>query len=172
MKVIILGGYGAFGALLSELLIKDGHQLWIAGRNQAAANALATRLGCRALEVDRKGDLSPLFASEPDVIVDAAGPFQSYDDPYLLPKRCIAEGCSYLDLSDSTEFTQGITTLDTEARAAGVCILSGASSVPGLSSAVVASLTRGMSEIALIESAILPGNRAPRGRSVIASIVS
>jgi hypothetical protein len=36
---------------------------------------------------------------------------------------------------------------------------------------VVADLARGFDEILLIDTAILPGNKAPRGASVIASIV-
>jgi hypothetical protein len=76
-----------------------------------------------------------------------------------------------LDLSDDAGFTAGLEALDEEARRMGRRLLSGASSVPGISSAVAAELCRGFDEILLIDTAILPGNRAPRGISVIASIV-
>lgn len=173
MKVVIVGGYGAFGSLLARLLARDGHQLWLAGRNPAKGRALAAELGAETLAIDLAKDAADLFRVDPDVVIDAAGPFQRYgDDPYSIARMCIAKGCHYLDLSDSAEFTKGITTLDQEAKAKGVFVLSGASSVPGLSSIVVDDLTRDLDELDEIDIAILPGNRAPRGMSVIKSVVS
>lgn len=172
MKVVVLGGSGVFGALLADLLARDGHGVWIAGRNLGKAETVAARIGATALQADRSGDLAPIFAPRPDVVIDAAGPFQAYgDDPYRLPRRCLAEGACYLDLSDAADFTAGIGALDAAARAAGLWALSGASSVPAISAAAVRALGDGMDDISLIDTAILPGNRAPCGRSVIASIV-
>lgn len=173
MKVCILGGYGVFGSLLAELLVRDGHDVAVAGRNLDKAKTLATRLGAHAIRVDLAGDLAPAFADAPDVVIDAAGPYQSYGaDPYRVPRHCIERGCHYIDLSDAADFTLGIGSLDPAARQAGCWALSGASSVPGVSSAVLATLTEGLRDIRLIDMAILPGNRAPRGMSVIASILS
>ena len=45
---------------------------------------------------------------------------------------CIAAGAHYLDLADARDFVARIGTLDAAARAAGVAIISGASSVPAL----------------------------------------
>lgn len=172
MKVVIVGGYGVFGALTAQLLARDGHQLWLAGRHPDKARRLAQEIGAQTLRVDLQGDPSGLFAVEPDLVIDAAGPFQDYGAaPYRLPQLCIAQGCSYLDLSDSAAFTGGIAALDAQAKAAGCVVLSGASSVPGLSSVVVADMIRGLEDVDLIDIAILPGNRAPRGMSVIKSIV-
>ncbi|GAB5467268.1 MAG: DUF4166 domain-containing protein [Rhodospirillales bacterium] len=172
MRVIVLGGYGVFGSLLAQLLLRDGHEVWIAGRRLAEAQRCAKALGGHALEVGFLKDPAPLLAAKPQVVVDAAGPFQHYGTkPYAVAELCIAEGIDYLDLSDDADFTIGISRLDDAARAAGCRALSGASSVPGLSSIVVSALAEGLEEIDLIETAILPGNRAPRGASVIASIV-
>ncbi|MEL6464248.1 MAG: saccharopine dehydrogenase NADP-binding domain-containing protein [Pseudomonadota bacterium] len=173
MKVVIVGGYGVFGSLTARLLVRDGHQLWLAGRHPEKARALAQELGAQTIAFDITTAQETLFAIKPDVVIDAAGPFQHYgNDPYRLPRLCIAHGCHYLDLSDSTAFTQGIATLNTEAVTAGVFALSGASSVPGLSSCIVGDLIQGLDDVDLIDIAILPGNRAPRGMSVIKSIVS
>ena len=172
MKVVILGGYGVFGALLAEVLIRDGHTVWIAGRNLKKAQACARKLGAQPIQVDLRGDLQPVFDRKPDVVIDAAGPYQLYGrEPYRVVQTCIEAGVNYLDLSDDADFTAGIAALDSDAQRAGCWALSGASSVPGLSSAVVAALSPGLDEILLIDTAILPGNRAPRGVSVIASIV-
>jgi hypothetical protein len=45
-----------------------------------------------------------------------------------------------VDLADGRDFVCGIDVLDPQAKAAGVLLLSGASSVPALSSAVVDAL--------------------------------
>lgn len=170
MKVLVLGGSGVFGSRLAQLLVRDGHEVMIAGRNMRKAQAVAETFGCTALQMERDGDLTALSAF--DVLVDAAGPFHAYgDDPYRLARTAISAGIHYLDLSDSAAFCEGITALDTEARAAGVCAISGMSSVPALSSAAVRDLIKS-DRPDRIEVAILPGNRTQRGVSVMASILS
>ncbi|MFY0619459.1 DUF4166 domain-containing protein [Shimia sp.] len=172
MKVAVLGGYGVFGGRLADLLVRDGHQVVVVGRSFAKAEALAGQLGCAALEWDIHSDPAPLVALSPDVVIDAVGPFQTYvEDPYRVARLSLQMGADYLDLSDSAAFTSGISILDAEAKRVGRRVLSGVSSVPGLSSAVVADLVLGLDDVLLIESAILPGNRAPRGASVMASIM-
>lgn len=173
MKVVIVGGYGVFGGLTARLLCRDGHTIWIAGRNEGKARQFADEIGAMPLRVDLHKEPEFIFGVEPDVVVDAAGPFQNYSENlYSLPRLCIDHGCHYLDLSDATNFTLGISEFDQRARDAGVVILSGASSVPGLSSVVVNSLIAGFDEVLSIDVAILPGNRAPRGVSVIEAILS
>ncbi len=172
MRVAVVGASGVFGARLVALLARDGHELILCGRNEARLAPLASAHGAQALALDRAGDLASLFALGPEAVVDAAGPFQDYcDDRYRLARAAIGAGAHYLDLSDDAAFTAGIGALDVAARAAGVFALSGASSTPGLSAAAVAALAEGMDRIERIETAILPGNRAPRGRAVMASIL-
>lgn len=172
MKVVVLGGYGVFGSRLAELLVRDGHRVVVAGRDSVKAAELADRLGCEALVLDARASPAAMFAGTPDVVVDAAGPFQAYgSDPYLIPRQCLEHRADYLDLSDDATFTKGIAALDELARSAGRRLLSGVSSVPGISAAIAADLCEDFDEVLLIDTAILPGNRAPRGASVVASIV-
>lgn len=172
MRVVVLGGYGVFGSRLAELLVRDGHNVVIAGRSPSKASALAKQLRCEPLALDLRADPEALFSASPDVVVDAAGPFQAYKrDPYIIPRLCLDHGADYLDLSDDAGFTKGIGVLDDRARKSRRRLLSGASSVPGISSSVAADLCAGLDEVLLIDTAILPGNRAPRGASVISSIV-
>ncbi|MCY0152146.1 saccharopine dehydrogenase NADP-binding domain-containing protein [Hoeflea alexandrii] len=106
MKVVVLGGYGVFGSRLAELLVRDGHDVVVAGRSLSKAQALSGRLGCKALAVDVRREPDALFAGSPDVVVDAVGPFQTYGhDPYVIPRLCIEHGADYLDLSDDAAFT-------------------------------------------------------------------
>lgn len=173
MRVVILGGYGVFGSRLAGLLVRDGHDVVITGRDAEKLAGLAKRLNCRYMALDHRNEPLALFGLLPEVVVDAAGPFQSYvNDPYIVPRLCLEHGADYLDLSDDAEFTQGITQLDERARSGNCRLLSGASSVPGISSAIAADLCAGMDEVLVIDTAIAPGNRAPRGASVVSSIVS
>jgi len=117
MNVVVLGGYGVFGSKLCELLCRDGHNVWMAGRDLRKAENLATRLNAKPLYVDRTKDLSNISQVEPAVVIDASGPFQSYGaEPYRVAEFCITNGINYIDLSDSAEFTAGITQLDAYAK--------------------------------------------------------
>ena len=173
MKVLILGGYGVFGGRLARLLLQDCVEVIVAGRDAGKAAAFTAQHGGSPLGIDIGNDLSPIADAAPALVVDAAGPFQAYGgDPYRLAWFCIAHKIGYLDFSDDAAFTAGIAALDEAARAAGCFALSGVSSVPAISAAAVRELSEGLSEIALIETALVPGNRAPRGRSVIRSILA
>ncbi|MGQ0799855.1 MAG: DUF4166 domain-containing protein [Pseudomarimonas sp.] len=173
MRIIVVGGYGVFGERVLRLLARDGHTLWVAGRDDGRVAAAAETLGAQALQLDRTGDLSALAQIAPDVVVDAAGPFHAYgEQPYRLVEACLEAGINYLDLCDDSDFCAGISGLDERARSRGLFALSGASSVPAISSAAVVELAKDMVHIEAIDSVILPGNRAPRGHSVIASILA
>ncbi len=172
MRILILGGYGVFGSRLARLLVRDNIQTIIAGRDYRQACAFAAEYGGEPLMVDLRKDLSPIARANPDLVVDAAGPFQAYDgDRYRVARFCIQHSINYLDFSDDADFTAGIAALDPEAIAAGCFALSGVSSVPAISAAAVRALSAGLFEILVIETAIVPGNRTPRGRSVAASIL-
>ena len=172
MRIVILGGYGVFGGRLARLLIQDGHEVSIAGRDHKRAAAFIGEHGGKPLILDLQDDLSPIVGLAPNLVVDAAGPFQVYRaDTYRVARFCIENGINYLDFSDDANFTVGITELDGLATTAGQFALSGVSSVPAISAAAVAALCSRFSEIILIETSILPGNRAPRGRSVMISIL-
>ncbi len=156
-------------------LLQDGQlDVLVAGRDLAAATRFCALNGGRAVQFDRDApDMQQCLQDiAPEIVIDAAGPFQSYgSDPYRVVRAALAAGAHYLDLSDDAGFTAGIATLDATAKAAGRTVLSGVSSVPALSSAAVTELAKGLTDIHLIESTILPGNRAPRGLSVMRAIL-
>ena len=171
--VLILGGYGVFGSRIARPLIAAGEDVVIAGRSAAKAEAFCAEHGGRALALDIAGAgfAEKLAVLDPFVVIDAAGPFQDHVGSYAAARAAVTAGAHYLDLSDDAAFTGGIAVLNAAAQAAGVAVLSGVSSVPALSSAVVAELSAGMADLHLIETVILPGNRAPRGLSVMRSIL-
>jgi Domain of unknown function (DUF4166) len=169
----VLGGYGVFGARLSIGLVADGESVIVAGRSLAAAQAHCAAHGGSPMALDHT---APDFAARlrdigPFAVIDAAGPFQDYTG-HAIARATIAAGAHALDLSDDATFTTGITALDAAARLAGLTVLSGVSSVPALSSAAVTVLAAGLTDIHDIDATILPGNRAPRGLSVIRAILA
>ena len=170
--VLILGGYGGFGVRLSRRLASAGHRVLVAGRDLRRAQALCTAIpGCEPLHADRKGDIAALLAEHrPALLIDAAGPFQ--DGDLRVPAACIAAGIAYLDLADARVFVTTIATLDDAAKRAEVAVLSGASSVPALSGAVVRALAHGIDRATAIEIAISASNRAAAGASVATAILS
>ncbi len=171
-RILILGGYGVFGGRLAQLLLRDGHEVIVAGRSLRRADAFCAAHGGVPLMLDRNGDLSALAQSGAELVVDATGPFQAAGpDRYRLASAAVSAGMHCFDFSDDPEFTTGITALDAEARAAGVAVLSGVSTMPAITGAAVTALADGL-HVTQIESALLPGNRAPRGRAVIGSILA
>jgi Domain of unknown function (DUF4166)/Saccharopine dehydrogenase NADP binding domain len=178
MRVLILGGYGTFGGRLARLLSDEPRlTLIVAGRSMQAAKAFCAGVAAQARLVaavfDRDGDAATqLAALAPDIVVDASGPFQTYGDPYRLVRAALARGISYLDIADGSEFVTGIARFDVEARARGVFVLTGVSSFPVLTAAVVRRLSAGMTEIDSISAGIAPSPYATLGLNVIRSIAS
>jgi Saccharopine dehydrogenase NADP binding domain len=171
---MLIGGTGGFGRRLVDGLVRTtDFDIIIAARGIERARALAARHPGRAsaIALDRRTVTPDLLRrSGASVVIDTAGPFQGAD--YRVARAAIGAGVHYLDLADGRDFVAGFPTLDAEARAAGVVALTGASSTPALSCAVLDQLTAGWRQIDRIEIAISPGNRgAPHGLAVVRSIL-
>ncbi|MGH1419339.1 MAG: saccharopine dehydrogenase family protein [Hyphomicrobiaceae bacterium] len=182
MKIVIVGGYGAFGRRLVTRLCKNpALEIVIAGRHISKAETLATEFNnptlfpirkakITAAEIDAEHSAPNAFRQlGADVVVNASGPFQAQD--YTLAKVAIRDGCHIIDLADAREFVTGIGALDQEATAKGVCVLSGASTVPALSAAVVQHYRSQFAHLKTIKVAISPGNHFHPGIATTASIL-
>lgn len=171
-RILVIGGYGGFGARLSRRLAGAGQLVLVAGRSaDKAASFAATLSGAEPVVADRDGELAPVFAvCRPDLVIDAAGPFQGSD--FRVPRACIAARIPYLDLADARDFVTGIGALDGAAKAAGVAVVSGASSAPALTGAVVRRLGEGLDRVDRVEIALSAANRATAGASVARAILS
>ena len=162
LRILVLGGYGLFGRHicmgLRRLRSQDSAaiKVWIAGRNrvkaqQCLANVLAHPSAFEqtwhAITLDHEhiDFAAQLAALRIDLVIHSAGPFQA--QLYHVARAAIACGANYVDLADSRAFVSGITVLDQVARAANVVVLSGASSVPAISSAVVDALAPAFAQI-------------------------
>ena len=179
MKILILGGYGTFGGRLAHLLAEDERlTLFLAGRSLPKAENFCKGLpsGAHKLPVffDRNADVEVQIREiQPDIVVDAMGPFQVYgEDPYRVVKACLAIGVDYMDLADGSDFVKGIRQFDQEARAKNIYILTGVSSFPVLSAAVVRKLSHDMTCVNTIKGGIAPSPYAGVGLNVIRAIAS
>lgn len=176
MKILILGGYGVFGGRLAQLLRNvPSLTLFIAGRNQEKAGSFCHSIVGSAkfepLTVDRRDTAIALSKIKPDLLVDASGPFQQYGDaPYSVVEACIVAGVNYLDFADGADFVFGISQYDEAAKRAGIYLLSGVSSFPVLTAAVLREFAKTM-EIEKVAGGIAPSPFAGIGLNVMRAVV-
>ena len=178
-KVLVLGGYGAFGGRLVELLSADDTlRILVAGRSLEKARQLCRSLDAEArlepLIVDRDGDLgAALDELMPDLVIDASGPFQAYGhEPYRVVVAAVSRGIHYADLADSADFVRGVAQFNAAAVKAGVFALSGLSTCPALTAAAVRHISRDLSRIDTITAGIAPSPAADVGESVIRAVAA
>lgn len=176
MTILILGGYGVFGGRLAELLSDiPGIELIICGRDLSRAEAFRLRFKgqarLRALALDRADIVDGLRTQRPDLVIDASGPFQDYGtDRYRVISACIDAGIDYLDFADAADFVFGVAQFDARAKAAGVFVLSGVSSFPVLTAAVLREMAKTM-DIVSVEGGIAPSPYAGIGLNVMRAVV-
>src|SRR5688572_5331336 len=192
--ILILGGYGVFGRRIAANLARHEEiDLVIAGRNPNAAATFVRSLGpsrARSLAVDlaRPDAISTLIAAKPAILVDTLGPFQVRN--LALPRRCAERGIHYIDIADASARVVDIASLDAVARvehaaAPGLdlaslgavarvehdAVISGASTVPAPTAAVVGRLVPNAREVVAIDVGITPGQRTPRGMATVRAIL-
>jgi hypothetical protein len=173
--VLVLGGYGFFGRrIASALSAETGIRLLIGGRDRALASQTAAALGlseAQAVVIDAQGAHldAELRALGVDLLIHTAGPFQGQD--YRVACAAVTAGCHYIDLADGRQFVAGIGVLDTLARERGLSVVTGASSVPALSSAVVDRYAERFVRMDSVEIGISSGARAP-GLATVKGIFS
>lgn len=182
MRILILGGYGVFGGRLAVLL-KDlpNVEIYICGRNLVRATNFCNDYEGPAKAIPlcvNRNDLSDtLLKVKPDVLVDASGPFQLYgnddknDDPYTVIKSCIKAGINYMDLADGADFVFGVANFNIEAKTSDIFILSGVSSFPVLTSAVLNEFNKQM-QVHSIVGGIAPSPHTHYGLNVVRAAIS
>lgn len=174
--VLIIGGYGNFGGYIARALSVDPNiYLLIGGRSKAKADAFAAGLnasnaaqGC-AIDID--SDISAQLAQiGVDIVVHTTGPFQSQD--YRVARAAIAAGAHYLDLADARQFVAQIGELDDDAKAAGIVVISGASSVPCMTAAFIDHYRTHFARLASAVYGITAAQATNRGLGTASAILS
>lgn len=171
-RVLIIGGYGNFGRFIAKrLALCNTLTLIIAGRTLSKAQALANELNAEAAYIDINSPLlETLCELKPDIVIHTSGPFQSQG--YDVAEACIDSGAHYIDLADGREFVSGINALDEKAKRAGVVVISGASSVPCLTSALIDHYKNEFDVLDDVDYGITTAQRTTRGLATTAAILS
>jgi hypothetical protein len=174
-RVLIIGGYGNFGSYIARRLAGDAAcKLLIGGRSVRKAQDLVGSLDAaqpaEAHALDINGDLiATLHRLAPDIVVHTTGPYQTQD--YRVARACIAQGSHYIDLADAREFVAGIGALDAEAKAQKVLVVSGASSVPCLTAAVIDAELPAFARLEFIDYGISTAQQATPGVATAAAVL-
>ena len=172
LRILLIGATGVFGRRLAEQLMNErGIALALAARSElklaTLARSLSKPVATRTLDRNliKATDLAGY-----DLVIDAAGPFQASGSQVI--DAAIKAKCHYFDLADGREFVGQTGKYDESAREADIAVVTGVSSIPALSHAVIENLTTGWQQIEEIGIGIFPGNRAPRGKAVVEAILS
>lgn len=180
-NVVVIGATGHFGARICRRLLNETEvDLLVSSRSKSSADRFAAKLRKSAPNASIAGvkldHFSESFASDlkslqPHVVVHTAGPFQGQN--YDVAKACIACGSHYIDLADGRHFVEVFPSeLNQAAEKAEVLLVTGASTLPGLSSAVVLELTDGWQSVESLDISIAPAQQTPRGLSTIRAVLS
>jgi len=177
-QVMILGGYGAFGQRISRSLAQAGIAIIIAGRREKPARTLLDAIkttypkaNVAIATFDVQHTLTAaLIRFSPTVVINTCGPFQLND--YTIATQCIQQHINYIDLADARQYVSEFHQLDQKAKKAGVMLITGASTVPGLSSAVLEHYQKTFKTIIKLTYGISPGARSPRGLATTQSILT
>jgi NAD(P)-dependent dehydrogenase (short-subunit alcohol dehydrogenase family) len=175
-RILVIGGYGNFGTYISRSLAPDPTiRLLIGGRSSAKADAFASGLDAanpaegHAIDID--ADLAAaLERISPDIVIHTTGPFQRQD--HRVARACVAHGCHYLDLADARAFVTSIGELDAPAIARDVLVVSGASSVPCLTAAVIDHYRPGFARLDRIDYGISAAQQTNRGLATTSAVLS
>lgn len=178
LRVMVIGGYGNFGSIVCRhLAVAPGIELVLSGRDphkvQRKLDELNAQSGnvCEGWCGDAMGaGLAGVLQSKNiGLVVHTGGPFQGQS--YAVAVSCIEAGVNYCDLSDCRTFVNGVGVLDGQARQAGVAILTGCSSVPTLSSAIIDQYRYRFTRIDSIEHGISSSAKMP-GLSTVEGVLA
>jgi len=173
ISVLIIGGYGTFGFRIAQGLCDEaGLSLYLAGRNLDKAKSASSRLTGNTRFIPVKLDRDHLSLDfKPDLIIDASGPFQSYNGSPVL-EHCLEHGIDYADLSDDGQFVQNVRQADEAAKTANITAVSGLSTCPVLSAIGMREIEAHIGSLTQVMIGIAPSPKADLGRNVIGAVMS
>jgi NAD(P)-dependent dehydrogenase (short-subunit alcohol dehydrogenase family) len=168
MRVIVIGGFGNFGARICRRLMQEtGFEIIATSRRP---NTALESVETAALDMDSPTFAAQLKALGPDLVIHCAGPFQNQD--YRVAMASMACNAHYIDIADGRDFVAGfVGAVGPSAEAAGRLAVTGASTLPALSSAVVDSLKQSKTVLSAIDIIIAPAQHTPRGAATVAAVL-
>jgi saccharopine dehydrogenase-like NADP-dependent oxidoreductase len=151
--------------------------LLLAGRDRQKLQATQKILGSNpAAKTDvvpcdiGSGLLESLHSRRPDAVIHLAGPFQAQD--YGVARACLQARVPYMDMADGREFVAQFSSLDAAAREKGIPLITGASTVPGLSAAIIDATLREFSQLQAIDYGISAALQSGLGAATLRAVLS
>lgn len=155
MRTIVLGGYGNFGARICRALAADRTLTIVAAGRHVTAEFRDAEMTVAMIDIAAPDFESALRTLDPGLVIHCAGPFQGQD--YRVARASLACGAHYIDLSDGREFVAGFApAFDETAQRAHRLAVTGASTLPALSSAVVDAFAAMLTMVYLMVATPLP----------------
>jgi len=170
-KVVILGGVGVVGSVVSTFLSNtdDFDEIVIADINLLAAEKMAKNLNEKvsAIKFDAMDIESIRNAIKgADIVVNCTGPYYKFEKTIL--STVIEAGINYVDVCDDTGATYDALELDDLAKKAGVIALIGMGSSPGVTNLLAGyAANELLDECESIEMFHIHGGEASEGAGVI-----
>lgn len=174
MRVVVMGGYGNFGARICRTLAARDVEVIAASRNPERGHracSFDTTIGKAHIDIHNPHLADTFHTLAPDVVIHCAGPFQGQD--YHVAKASIAAGAHYIDLADGRSFVANFpVAVNNTALAANLLAVTGASTLPALSSAVIDAFANRFSALDEIQISIAPAQRSVRGTATLQAVFS
>jgi hypothetical protein len=175
-RILVLGASGQFGKLLCRrLAYLPDVQLILGGRDPQKLETRKNLYPDADIEATACDINSPEFPAylkkiSPDLVIHLAGPFQGQD--YGVAKACIAAGTHYIDMADGRDFVEHFPSLHEEAVARGVFLITGASTVPALSTCIIDNYLPQLGEPKHISYGISAGLKTGLGLATLKAVLS
>lgn len=176
-RVMVLGATGHFGGrIVRSLRRMGGMEVIAAARGREKLRALAAELALNEQCIAAVDAFDPALAARirdagADIVVHTVGPFQGQS--LHVARQCIAARAHYIDLADGRNFVSNFAVLlQQSALEADVLAVSGASTLPGLSSAVVDHYRPQFDVLEEISMTIAPAQKTPRGSATLGAVLS
>jgi hypothetical protein len=177
-RILVVGASGYFGSLLVEDLLRhtDAH-LWVSSRGRGTEDVLrrfdpklSQRLTPCVCDLAQPASVEAVV-SQVQIAVCAVGPYQGL--PLTLLESCVKHRVPYIDLADDRDFfvkaREWVARRDAT-RLPALCI--GWSAVPALSGLLARIVVEGMDRVDALFIQIAPGNRSPRNKGTVASLLA
>lgn len=169
---MIVGGTGVFGRYIVEELLKStvDFSITVAGRSEV----LFQKYYSKTPKIKFiKADLNDIHSlenllSQTQLIIIAAGPFQNFSPDIAL--KASFKGVHYIDLCDDVNFITKIYENTSKINSDSI-ILSGMSSLPGISLLLMEKIRNRFNKVNTIQIGLFIGNKNQKGRGAILSAV-
>lgn len=171
MSILVIGGTGVFGSLIVDELLASPLKFHVsaAARGSGAVNK-SRRIDGRHAFVTL--DLNDTLALQRTVtghaiVILAAGPFQEISAEVALVST--RAGAHFIDINDSPAYHARLVGVADELKATGRAVLSGMSSLPGISLPLFCAIKDDFDTIDAIEIALFIGNANKKGAAAVHS---